>query len=168
MVRKRLTMALVLIPAPIAFIIYMGDQQRFFGRWLMPIFPIVALLAAYGTVELVRWIVRTWRVPVLVVGTVAVVVMLGQGLATVIHNDAVLSRPDTRNLARRWMVAHIPAGAKVVIEPVVEDNWATDVGRSLPWTSSGARWQRYPTWETNLDTDGKPLAAGAAPLRRRR
>ncbi len=160
-IRKRLTMALVLIPAPIAFIIYMGDQQRFFGRWLMPLFPIVSLLAAYGTVELVRWIVRTWRVPVLVVGTVAVVVMLSQGLATVIHNDAVLARPDTRNLARRWMVAHIPAGAKVVIEPVVEDNWATDVGRSLPWTSSGARWQRFPTWETNLGTDGKPLAAGA-------
>ena len=27
------------------------------------------------------------------------------------------------------MVAHVPAGAKVVIEPVVPDNWATDVGR---------------------------------------
>ena len=33
-------------PAPIAFIIFMGDQQRFFGRWLMPIFPLVAILAA--------------------------------------------------------------------------------------------------------------------------
>ena len=30
--------------------------------------------------------------------------MLGQGLAGVIHNDVVLSRPDTRNLARAWMV----------------------------------------------------------------
>ena len=63
LVRRRLTMALVLLPAPIAFIIFMGDQQRFFGRWLMPIFPIVALLGAYGAVELVRWLVRTRRVP---------------------------------------------------------------------------------------------------------
>jgi hypothetical protein len=159
-VRRRLTMALVLLPAPIAYIVFMGDQQRFFGRWLLPIFPIVALLGAYGTVELVRWIVRTRGVPVLVAAAVAVVVMLGQGLATSIHNDVVMSRPDTRNLARQWMVAHVPAGSKVVIEPVVEDNWATDVGRSLPYTTSGARWQRYPTWETNIDANGNPLAPG--------
>ncbi len=160
LVRRRLTMALVLLPAPIAFILYMGDQQRFFGRWLMPIFPIVSLLGAYGAVEAVRWLVRTRRAPALVAGTVITVVMLSQGLAAVIHNDAVLARPDTRNLARSWMVAHIPAGAKVVIEPVVEDNWATDIGRSLPATLSGARWQRYPTWETDLDQQGNPLPAG--------
>jgi hypothetical protein len=160
LVRRRLTMALVLLPAPIAYIVFMGDQQRFFGRWLLPIFPIVALLGAYATVELVRWIVRTRGVPVLVAAGVAVVAMLGQGLATSIHNDVVMSRPDTRNLARQWMVAHVPAGSKVVIEPVVEDNWATDVGRSLAYTTSGARWQRYPTWETNIDANGNPLAPG--------
>jgi hypothetical protein len=160
LVRRRLTMALVLLPAPIVYIVFMGDQQRFFGRWLLPIFPIVALLGAYATVELVRWIVRTRGVPVLVAAGVAVVAMLGQGLATSIHNDVVMSRPDTRNLARQWMVAHVPAGSKVVIEPVVEDNWATDVGRSLPYTTSGARWQRYPTWETNIDANGNPLAPG--------
>ena len=55
-------LALVLVPAPIAFILFMGDQQRFFGRWLMPIFPIVALLAAYGAVELVRWLAPAGRV----------------------------------------------------------------------------------------------------------
>ena len=54
LVRRRLAPALVLIPAPIAFIIFMGDQQRFFGRWLMPMFPIVALLGAYGAVSLGR------------------------------------------------------------------------------------------------------------------
>ncbi|MGH2874779.1 MAG: ArnT family glycosyltransferase, partial [Solirubrobacteraceae bacterium] len=38
-IRRRLAVALVLIPAPIAFIVFMGDQQRYFGRWLMPVFP---------------------------------------------------------------------------------------------------------------------------------
>ena len=55
-------MVLTLLPAVIAFIIFMGDQQRFFGRWLMPIFPIVAILAAYGAVELIRWLTAR-RVP---------------------------------------------------------------------------------------------------------
>jgi hypothetical protein len=160
LIRRRLTMALVLIPAPIAFIVFMGDQQRFFGRWLMPIFPIVALLAAYGAVELVRWVVSARRVPAVLAGAVATVVLLAQSVTTVIHNDTVLSRPDTRNVVRRWMVANVPAGAKVVIEPVVQDNWSTDVGRSLRWTSTGARWQRYPTWLTNLDPNGRPLPPG--------
>ncbi len=162
--RRRLTVALVLIPAPIAFIIFMGDQQRFFGRWLMPIFPIVALLGAYGAVELVRWLVRRvggGGLPVALGAGCAVILLLAQSVISVIHNDVVLSRPDTRNLTRDWMVAHVPAGAKVVIEPVVADSWATDIGRSLLQTASGARWQRYPTWLTNIDINtGRALPAG--------
>src|SRR6202020_459555 len=128
LVRRRLTMALVLLPAPIALIIYMGDQQRFFGRWLMPIFEIASLLAAYGAVELVRWVIRARRVAPGVAILVALVVLLAQSVATDIHSDVVLSRPDTRNLTRRWMVAHVPAGDKVVIEPVVSGDWAQDRG----------------------------------------
>jgi hypothetical protein len=160
LVRRRWAMAMVLIPAPIAFIIFMGDQQRYFGRWLMPIFPIVAILAAYGAVELVGWLIRARRIPApAAIGLVAVL-LLAQSLVAVLHNDAVLSRPDTRNLARAWMVAHVPAGAKVVLEPVVSDNWSTDVGVSLPWTPTGDRWYRYPTWLTDLDDNGNPLPAG--------
>ena len=81
LVRRRLTMALVLLPAPIAFIIYMGDQQRFFGRWLMPIFPIVSLLGGLrnGRVRALAGRARR-QVPVLLAGTLATVVMLGQGV----------------------------------------------------------------------------------------
>jgi hypothetical protein len=50
------------------------------------------------------------------------VLLLAQSLVSVIHDDAVLSRPDTRNLTRSWMVAHIPAGARMVIEPQVPDD----------------------------------------------
>jgi hypothetical protein len=157
--RRRLAMALVLLPAPIAFIVFMGDQQRFFGRWLMPIFPIVAILAAYGTVELVKWLRRTVRIPTLVLGATAAVLLLAQSVVAVIHNDEVLSRPDTRNLTRSWMVAHVPAGSKVVIEPVVPNEWATDIGRSLGATTSGARWYQFATWLTALDAAGNPLPA---------
>ncbi len=158
--RRRLAMALLLLPAPIAFIIFMGGQQRFFGRWLMPIFPIVALLAAYAAVELVRWLAREHRLPAPLLGAVAAMLLLAQSVVAVIHNDAVLSRPDTRNLTRAWMVAHVPAGAKIVVEPVVPDNWTQDVGRSLPVTPTGERWWRYATWFTDLDANGNPLPAG--------
>ncbi len=158
--RRRLGMALVLLPAPIAFIIFMGEQQRFFGRWLMPIFPIVAVLAAYGTVELIRGLTRGGRIAPWLAGAAATVLLLGQSVVAVVHNDAVLSRPDTRNLTRAWMVAHVPAGAKVVIEPVVPNNWASDVGTSLAATPDGDRWWRFATSLTDVGANGQLLPAG--------
>jgi Dolichyl-phosphate-mannose-protein mannosyltransferase len=167
LVRRRIAMALVLLPAPIAFIVFMGDQQRFFGRWLLPVFPIVAILGAYGAVELARALsrprppeARRGRLATLLAAAIVAVLMLGQSVVADLHNDRVLSRPDTRNLVRAWMVAHVPAGAKVVIEPLVPDNWALDIGRSLPVTPTGERWWRYPTWLTSLDPQGNPLPPG--------
>jgi hypothetical protein len=166
-VRRRIATALVLLPALIAFIIFMGDQQRFFSRWLMPIFPIVAVLGAYGAIELGRALSRPRGpapgrrvVPASLAGAIIAVLLLGQSIVADIHNDAVLSRPDTRNIARAWMVHHIPAGAKIVIEPLVPDNWAMDVGHVVPATPTGERWSRYPTWLTSLDPNLNPLPAG--------
>jgi hypothetical protein len=166
-VRRRIATALVLLPAPIVFIIFMGDQQRFFGRWLMPIFPIVAVLGAYGAIELGRALSRLRGpapgrrvVPAVLAGAIIAVLLLGQSIVADIHNDAVLSRPDTRNIARAWMVHHIPAGAKIVIEPLVPDNWAMDMGRVVPATPTGERWWRYPTWLTSLDPNLNPLPPG--------
>jgi hypothetical protein len=158
--RRRLWMAFALLPAPVAFVIFMGDQQRFFGRWLMPVFPIVAVLAAYGAVEAARRLALTRRPPVWLTGAVTGVLMLSQSAVAVVHNDAVLSRPDTRNAARAWMVAHVPAGSRVVVEPLVPDTWASDVGSSLPATTTGERWARWPTWLTTLDPAGNQLPAG--------
>jgi hypothetical protein len=126
----------------------------------MPIFPIVAVLAAYGAVELFRWFAQARRMPAPLAGALLGVLLLTQSIVAVLHNDAVLSRPDTRNVARAWMVENVPAGAKVVIEPVVPDNWPTDVGKSLPWTPTGERWWRYPTWLTDVDERGNPLPSG--------
>jgi 4-amino-4-deoxy-L-arabinose transferase-like glycosyltransferase len=161
LVRRRLAMAMVLVPAPIVFVIFMGHQQRYFGRWLMPVFPIVAILGAYGAVELVRWLIRARRIPAPLAAGIVSVVVLAQGLIAAVHDDAVLSRPDTRSLARAWMVRNVPPGSKVVIEPVVADNWGSDIGTSLPWTPTGERWYRFPTWMTQLDAQGNPLPFAA-------
>ncbi len=158
--RRRIGIALVTLPALVFFLVYMGGQPRYFGRWLMPVFPIVALLAAYCVSELVRWLRDARHLPGPLVAGIAGVVVLGQSVAADIHNDRVLSRPDTRNLARAWMVAHVPAGSKIVIEPLVPDNWAQDIGRSLPATPTGERWWRWPTWLTTLDRFGNQLPRG--------
>lgn len=164
--RRQLAAAAMLVAPTVALVVFMGLQPRFFGRWLMPVFPVVALLAGFAVAEALSWAsgaLRPARAPRLVslgVGAAAVVLLLGQSIFADIHVDSVLSRPYTSNLARAWMVRHIPAGTKVVIEPMVPVNWAMDVGVSSPATPTGERWWRYPTSTTTLDRSGRPLPDG--------
>jgi hypothetical protein len=76
---------------------------------------------------------------------VAAALLCAQGLVFAIHNDVALSRPDTRALARDWMVAHVPEGTKVVIEPIAPDQWAMDVGHPSRLTRTGHRWEKWRT-----------------------
>ncbi len=159
-VRRRWWLLAMLVPAGVAFIVFMGLQQRYFGRWLMPMFPIASILAAYAGVELVRWLAGARGVPIVVAGVVVSAALLTQSVVAVIHNDQVLSRPDTVNLVRAWMVKHIPPGQNVVIEPVIPANWPTDVGEEQPWTPTGQRWYQYPTWLSTIGPNGQPLHNG--------
>jgi hypothetical protein len=76
----------------------------------------------------------------------------------------VLARADTRQLARDWMVANVPAGSRVVIEPVVPDSWASDPGGVVPNTGNGARWRKWPTSRSRLRADGTPRKSGLGPI----
>jgi hypothetical protein len=119
----------------------MGAQDRFFARWLLPIYPLLCLLAAWAAVETAARLRpgRAWAV-------VAVAALLCvQGLVFTIHNDVVLARDDTRALARAWMVDNIPEGGRVVIEPIAPDQWAMDPGRPSSVTGTGNRWIKWPT-----------------------
>jgi hypothetical protein len=172
----------MLVPAPLIYLAFMGAQGRYFGRWLLPIFPIVCLLAALFAIQVARtmarlaqgWIER--RAPpagpalpaqhsppiarATLVGftALAVLALCAQGLVYSVHSGLVLSRADTRSLARGWMKAHVPVGAKIVVEPVVPDEWVQDVGYPTLTTSAGDRWDKYqslrsvigPTGELNL------------------
>jgi dolichyl-phosphate-mannose-protein mannosyltransferase len=147
-------LALVLVPAPILYILFMGTQERYFGRWLLPVFPILCIAAAWAVVRGAEAVTR--RAPTLrpVLYALGAVLVLGQGIVYSIHDGQVLSQPDTRNLARAWLAEHVPPRTKIVVEPVVPDAWASDIGRPYPGTSNGARWIKFPTSRSNIANDG--------------
>jgi len=151
----------VLVPGVVLFVLFMGSQERYFGRWLMPVFPFVCILAAYAAFELADWGERFKPVlkPTFVVA--AVVAVCAQGFVYSLHSGLVLSREDTRNLTRDWMVANVPVGTKIVVEPVVPDLWAQDIGNPSPLTSNGNRWLKFPTSKSTIDPKtGLTLPAG--------
>ena len=113
----------LLVPAPVLFLVFMGLQDRYFGRWLLPIFPILCVLAAFFAVFIVRAASGNTRVPAVLAGVLASALLVAQGAIYSTHGDIVLARADTRNLTRNWMVAHIPPGARIVLEPVVLNQW---------------------------------------------
>lgn len=103
--------------------LFMGKQMRFYARWMMPIYPVLALFAGYFAVEAGRWITQKlakWR-PGLSAnyGIVAVLaIALISPLAHVIHNDRVLSRSDTRTLAKQWILENVPKDEKIAFDLV--------------------------------------------------
>ncbi len=161
----------LLVPAPLLFLGFMGLQDRYFGRWLLPIFPIACMLAAYfavasaqraclrlgrvgGTGRVVHESVPHTRARgtlfAILVGGLVATLLLAQGLLYSIHNDIVLARADTRNLTRAWMVAYVPRGARIVLEPVVLSSWIEEAGRA----PGATRWAKYPALQSVIAPNG--------------
>ena len=129
--RRQRRVGWVLVPVAVLYLLFLSLQGRYFGRWLLPIFPIACLLAANFALEVAGWAAR--RAPRLhwasaAFTALAVIALVAQGVVYSVHSGLVLSRADTRNLARAWVVRNIPAGARIVVEPVVPNAWLNDTG----------------------------------------
>ena len=154
--RRSARIGWLLVPATVLFLGFMGLQDRYFGRWLLPIFPIACVLAAFFVQEVLSAILarqrhaRAGRVVPVVASLLAVVLLLGQGILYSTHNDIVLSRTDTRNTTRAWMVAHVPRGTPIVVEPVVLDSWIEEGAGAL----RSDRWLKYPALQSVIAPDG--------------
>jgi hypothetical protein len=155
LVARHRRLAWILVPAPLLLFLYLGQQSRFFARWMLPIYPLLAMLAAWAIVAAASRVRFRWAV-----AAGAVLVCL-QGLVFSVHNDRVLAREDTRQLARDWMVANIPAGRKIVVEPIAPDQWAADPGYFNPATGSGNRWNKWRTSRSTVLNDGSVITSGA-------
>lgn len=155
---------LMLVPTVILFLLFMSIQGRFFARWLLPVYPAIALLAGYAgsrLVELAELRRPRWRHAALaVVG----LLLCGQGVLASVHVAQTLAREDTRNETRAWMVENVPKGAKIVLEPVVPANWLTDPGGDpRSFRDDGARWGRYSTSRTPFDLEtGERVKGGVS------
>jgi Dolichyl-phosphate-mannose-protein mannosyltransferase len=130
--RARRAVALVLVPAPLIMIAVLSREAVAWARYIVPAMPYIAVLAAYAGARLAGMATR-WRPAVWAAVAVA---LCGQGLFTVIHNDRVLARADTRNVTRTWLLSHLPPGTKVVTGPIMAKH-RPEVG--LSWLSPRPR-----------------------------
>jgi hypothetical protein len=166
----------LLVPAPLLFLLFMGLQGRYFGRWLMPILPIMCLLGAFFALQRLDGAARrllSWRagrgrdaVPTggaekhparalrALLAALLVAALLAQGLIYSVHSGLVLARADTRTLTREWMLAHVPAGARIVVEPVAPDEWAHEARSGTSTAANPSRWRKYPSLLARISATG--------------
>lgn len=140
---------LLLVAFPVFLFLFLGAQGRFFGRWLLPAYPALAILASYAAVRAVDALADRFgaaraqqaagsvgRVAIsrgrlaLLAGAGALLVV--QGVVSSTRVDAALGREDTRVIARDWLVRNVPRGSRVVVEPFVPDGFLQRGGRSGP------------------------------------
>jgi hypothetical protein len=132
--RRSLVRGLVLISMPLALFVYLSVQSRYFGRWLLPAYPALAMLAAVALVrlaDLVRG--RPLARAVALAGVTALA--LAQPLAADIRTSLVLGREDTREQVRNFLAHRYPAELRVSVEPAVPGRWfrSTPAGRNPAW-----------------------------------
>ncbi len=130
--------ALALVVFPLALFVYLSLQSRFFGRWLLPVYPVLALLAGVGIARTAELLAERRTAFAGAGGALAfaavLLVVLAQPLAADLRTASVLGRVDTREIARDFLTDRFPPSARVVIEPAVPSRYYRLVrrNRSLP------------------------------------
>jgi 4-amino-4-deoxy-L-arabinose transferase-like glycosyltransferase len=139
--RRDLVRGLMLVSYPIVLYAYMSIQTRYFGRWLLMMYPVIALLAGIAVVwvaGLVRgWFATRrfgWAAPGALAAVLTALILI-QPVAADVRTMNVLGREDTRQIARDWLVSRFPQSLRIVIEPAVQ----TDYFLLPPGERTGAR-----------------------------
>jgi hypothetical protein len=147
--RRNLVRGLMLIAVPLALFVYLSVQSRYFGRWLLPAYPALAMLAAVAIGRAADLLAESWRSRPGWAGVAAAggltVLVLAQPLAADVRSAQVLGRDDTRQQARDWLEAHYPPELRASVEPAVPGRWfrSNPEGTPPPWLT---RCPRRPDW----------------------
>jgi hypothetical protein len=183
--RRNLVRGLMLIAVPVALFVYLSAQSRYFGRWLLPAYPALAMLAALAISQAAELVsLRIARAPrpfaagrrrrgprgrartaAVVLAAITLLVLL-QPLAADVRSAQVLGRDDTRQQARDWLEAHYPPELRASVEPAVPGRWfrSNPEGEPPGWLSRCARRDGWtePGW-SYLASGGRRVCAQYKP-----
>jgi hypothetical protein len=134
---------------PLALFAYLALQSRYFGRWLLPAYPALALLGAYAIARAAELLPQRTSLRAGAVAALTLVV-LAQPLLADVRSARALGREDTLNQARAFLDERFAPGLRVSIEPAVPGRYfrSNPEGTAPPWLSRCARREGWtePGW----------------------
>ena len=109
---------LIAILFPLLYFRFISNQQLAFGRYLLPLVPLLSLLGAAALVAAIGRLRHTALPPPARQAAIAAlfVLTLGPPAYTSVAFDATAAREWTTEQAYRWIIANVPKGSKVTLE----------------------------------------------------
>jgi 4-amino-4-deoxy-L-arabinose transferase-like glycosyltransferase len=107
MVRHYGPHAFVFAGFAVPFYLAIGSGTTVFFRYILPLVPIVCLLAAVGVRHAGPWLASRTRFPPRAVTLLLATVVAVPGLLNCVWFDALLAKTDTRILAARWLIPRL-------------------------------------------------------------
>jgi hypothetical protein len=120
--RRERARALLLAAFPVLLYLYLCTAERHFARWLMPTYPVLALLAGFGLARTARSFSLRPDRQVLAFALLLGAILIQPVLAD-LHTGALLRRDDTRAQVRAFLQSEYPPRTRMVIEPAVPLDW---------------------------------------------
>jgi len=112
---RRTRLDLMVAPYVIVYFVYISTWKELADRYLLPIVPLLVLLAVRCCLEIVKLRPRARRIvaPLVVLVLVAAFVL---PLSASLAFDRSLTGSDVRVRAKHWIEANIPAGSAIAVE----------------------------------------------------
>ena len=103
---------------PLAHFMMIAEQRIVYGRYLLPLVPMLCLVAAAAVISGVS-LLRRYQFPrgvrtALIAGLT--LALLGPPTVTAIDYDRMISRRSTVDVAYEWMETNIPPGSSLILE----------------------------------------------------
>ncbi len=112
---RRTRLDLMIAPYVVLYYLYISTWKELADRYLLPIAPLLILLAVRFCLELAG-LRPGWRRVALPVVAAVLAVACVLPLASAVSFDRALSGTDTRALAKDWIERTIPAGTAIAVE----------------------------------------------------
>jgi 4-amino-4-deoxy-L-arabinose transferase-like glycosyltransferase len=135
---RRTPLDLLVAPYVLVYFIYISTWKELADRYLLPIVPLLILLAVRCSLEVVVLRPAVKRLIAPVVGLLLVVALVGP-LTGSVRFDRGLSGLDVRTRAKMWVEGHVPPGSRIAAESygpqlvrVADHKYYRAAGRATP------------------------------------
>ncbi|MCW6035788.1 glycosyltransferase family 39 protein [Spirulina subsalsa FACHB-351] len=108
---------LIFISFPVLFFVFIASLGLRWDRWIIPVFPFLALLIGYAIYRLYYWIKQRFSSRISQFISLALLGIILLPLANISFLESrEMAGVDTRTLAGEWMLEHIPPKSAVLVE----------------------------------------------------
>jgi len=121
--RKKEELILAAVPVLYAFVIMTWKMRA--DRYILPALPFLVISGSIGLFALLSWIRKSGRFGSAfessrvraAAALLSVLLIIVQPAAAVVAYSSTLSLPDTRTLAKEWILQNVPKGGAIVMPP---------------------------------------------------